>query len=137
MVNFRSLAFGFLVTLVGCTSGPVITLDQIQPKRVYAMTKAKTLEALRFFSLKEGFTVTSAEEEAGRFIGHRVSSARDPNSGDAITMQVRLTALDSLHTEVLPVFRYSIPTTNLTREEEGVLVDCYLSLFRVLENSSE
>jgi hypothetical protein len=130
------LFFG-LGAFVGCSSSSTVTLDQIQTKRAFAMTKVKAVESLRFFALKEGFIVDSAEEEAGRFFAHRVISGRDPNSGDMLVMNVKFTALDNKHTEVLAHFTHSKATSVQTREEEGMLVDCYLALFRELEGASD
>ena len=137
MITQRTLILFVIGTLIGCSAGPTVGLDQIQPKRIFVTTKAKALETLRFFTLKEGFIVDSAEEEAGRFFAHRIISGRDPNSGDMLVMNVKLTALDNKRTEVLAHFTHSKATSTHTREEEGMLVDCYLSLFRELESASE
>ena len=135
MAILRAVATIGLLFLVGCSSGPTLNLDQIQQKRVFALTRENAVDATRIFARKEGFIVDSIEDETGRFVGHRVVATRGRESR-TIIMNLRITAVDSGHTEVLTRFTFAQMSQTATREEEGMLIDCYYSLYQILESAA-
>jgi hypothetical protein len=135
MATLRTIASFALLLLAGCSSGPTVSLDQIQQKRVFALTRVSTVDAIRFFTVKEGFKVDSIEDETGRFIAHRVNAARGSESRTVI-MNVKVFSVDDGHTEVHTRFTFSQLSQTPSKEEEGILVDCYMALYQTLESAS-
>jgi hypothetical protein len=134
-----SFSFVLLSTLFisGCSTGPSLSLRDIQPKRVFHLTRTEAFEAARLFSLKEGFRIDSQEEETGRVVGHATLQARPSvEAGRLVVMNLRIHEVDPEHTEVNTRFTFSSVSDALTREEENILVDFYVNLYSYFEQSS-
>jgi hypothetical protein len=135
----NNLAFILLPILIicGCSSGPTLRLQDIQPKRVFPMTRSEAFETVRAFAIREGFRLDSKEEETGRIVGHATLQAKPSvEEGKVVIMHLRIHEVDPEHTEVNPRFTFSSVGDALTREEENILVDFYLNLYGCLEEKS-
>lgn len=125
------------VLLAGCSSAPRLTLSQIQPNRVFALTKEAVFETVRFCAIKQEIRIQSQEFESGRIIGYRTYTYRDSPDPKVIIMKLKITPIDPLHTEVQASFTFSRMADALTREEENLLADEYLTLFDYLERKAK
>jgi hypothetical protein len=122
----------------GCSTGPALTLRDIQPKRVFHLTRTEAFETARLFGLKEGFRIDSQEEETGRVVGHATLQARPSvEAGRLVVMNLRIHEVDSAHTEVTSRFTFSSVSDALTREEESILVDYYVNLYSYFEQKAQ
>ncbi len=127
-----------VVLLSGCSSGPSLTLQDIQPKRVFHLTRAEVFEVVRLFGLKEGFRLDSMEEETGRIVGHcTLQASPGVPVNKMIIMNLRVYPVDSERSEVNARFTFSSLGDALTREEENILVDYYQNLYGVLERNAQ
>ncbi len=127
-----------VLLLSGCSQGPSLTLKDIQPKRVFHLTRPEVFEVVRLFGLKEGFRIDSMEEETGRVIGHcTLQASAGAAASKVIIMNLRVFPVDSERSEVNARFTFSSLGDALTREEENILVDHYQNLFGVLERNAQ
>ena len=94
------------------------------------------MDAIRIFARKEGFIVDSVEDETGRFLAHRVVATRSSESR-MIIMNVKVATVDPGHTEVQTRFTFSQLSQTPSRDEEGMLIDCYISLYQMLESAPD
>jgi hypothetical protein len=124
------------VVLGGCSSAPRLTLSQIQPNRVFALSKETVFETIRFCAIKQEIRIQSQEFESGRVIGYRTYTYRDLPEPKMIIMKLKITPIDPAHTEVQASFTFSKMADALTREEENMLVDEYVTLFDYLERKA-
>jgi hypothetical protein len=125
------------VLLAGCSSAPRLTLSQIQPNRVFALTKETAFETIRFCAIKQEIRIQSLEFESGRIIGYRTYSYRDQPDPKVIIMKLKVSSIDPGHTEVQASFTFSKFADALTKEEENMLVDEYVTLFDYLERKAQ
>ncbi len=120
-----------------CSTGPRQSLKDIPTTRVFKLTRSQLLDAVRVYSVKEGFSLESSEVESGRIIGRRTLQATqlgDPSK--LIIMNLRLVSVDAAHCEVTSWFRFSSVGNALTREEESILRDCYVTLYDELDREA-
>lgn len=125
-----------LLLLPSCSSTPHLTLDQIQPKRVFALPRPVVLESIRLFARSQEFRLDSFEEETGRVIGHRTHRLPSANENKMVIMNLRVYPVDTEHTEVNAKFGFTSTSDALTRDEESILVDAYTALYDFLERKS-
>jgi len=130
----RLLVPALSLFLACCASSPRLTLQQIQPVRVFQLTKAEVFETVRFFAIKEGFSLDSFEQETGRIIGHRTNPATaSGETSKMIIIHLKVIPADSGYSEVTSKFAFSSLGDSLTREEEETLADLYSHLYDYLE----
>jgi hypothetical protein len=132
-------AFLFLAFLLsGCSSGPRMTLQQIQQKRVFHLTRGQVFETVRFFCVKEAFRIDSFDEESGRIIGHRTyQSGPSSDIGKMVIMNLRVIPVEPEISEVTSRFSFSSVNDALSREEEEILLVCYTTLYDHLEQKAK
>ena len=131
-----AILLGVLI-LSGCSMAPSLTLKDIQPTRVFHLTRAEAFDAVRFFGIKESFRVDRVDEENGQILGHSVYQARPTSEANKlIVMNVRISAVDAEQSQVNASFGFSSVGDALTREEESILVSHYQNLFDLLESRS-
>jgi hypothetical protein len=127
-----------ILLLAGCSQTQHLSLEQIQPVRVFTMTKGDALETARLYCVKEGFRVDSFEEETGRVIAHRTQQeVTSVETGKMIIMNLRIVAVDAQHTEVTTRFTYSSVNDALNREQQEILADCYTLLYYYLDQKAK
>ena len=120
-----------------CSTGPRQSLKEIPTTRVFKLSRPQVLDAVRVYSVKEGFSLESSEEESGRIIGRRtLQSAQMGDPSKLIIMNLRLAPVDSAHCEVTSWFRFTSVGNALTREEENILRDCYITLYDELDREA-
>ena len=138
MKQFVTASLLTAILLTGCASGPGLSIKDIQPKRVFRLTRTEVFDAVRLFGIREGIRLASMDEESGRIIGHCTLQGRtNAVEGKMIIMNLRVYPVDSSHSEVNARFTFSSLTDALTREEESMLVDYYQNLYSFLERKAE
>jgi hypothetical protein len=127
-----------ILLFAGCSQTQHLSLEQIQPVRVFTLAKADALETARVFCVKEGFRVDSFEDETGRVIAHRTQQeVTSDQTGKMIIMNLRIVEIDPLHTEVTTRFTYSSVNDALTREQKEILADCYTLLYYYFDQKAK
>ena len=126
-----------VVLVCGCSSSPSLNLSQVQPRRIFALTKEAVFDAVRFYAMKQDFNIQSQELERGRILGYRTFVYRESPDPKVVIMNLKVTLIDRTHTEVLASFTFSKMNDALTREEENILVDEYGTLFNYLESKAD
>lgn len=123
--------------IADCSTGPRTSLKDIPTTRVFKLTRTQLLDAVRVYSVKEGFSLESSELESGRIIGRRtLQAAQMGDPSKLIIMNLRLASVDSTHCELTSWFRFSSVGNALTREEEDILRDCYITLYDELDREA-
>jgi len=127
-----------ILLLAGCSQTQHLSLEQIQPVRVFTLAKADALETARLYCVKEGFRLDSFEEGTGRVIAHRTQQEVTSNqTGKMIIMNLRIVEIDPLHTEVTTRFTFSSVNDALSREQKEILADCYTLLYYYFDQKAK
>jgi len=127
-----------ILLLAGCSQTQHLSLEQIQPVRVFTLAKADALETARLYCVKEGFRLDSFEEGTGRVIAHRTQQEVTSNqTGKMIIMNLRIVAVDPQHTEVTTRFTFSSVNDALSREQKEILADCYTLLYYYFDQKAK
>jgi len=133
---------GVLLLVWGCASSSRQRLEDVVPDRVYHRPFKEVFEAIRLYSLKEGFTLDRYGEEAGRVIGHKVTSssseARQLSSIGAtstlVVMNLKMRRVGEGETAVTVNFAFENGHVVVSREEESILLDCYNTFFDFMKD---
>ena len=128
------LVLAFLLTLAGCATTERIPLSQLQTKRMFKLDRTTVLETVRLFALREEFRISSFEESTGRVIGHKKMQTRAGETGKTIVMNLRVNDLEPKVTEVDARFAYYEHQGEMSKDDESMLVDCYVMLFGILSD---
>ena len=134
-----------MAALPGCSTGSRETLSDVNPTRVYRSGVHDVFEAIRAYSLREEFRLDRFGEEAARIIGHKnaQSSSRQgrefsiATTAMMIVMNVKAKRLSPEETELVVNFSFETGHGTVTREEEGMLMECYTSFFSALDGQFE
>ena len=132
-----------LVLAGGCASMARQRLEDVTPNRVYHRPFTEVFEAIKLYSIKEGFKLDRYGEDAGRVIGHKSTTS----SGDArqlssigetatmVVMNLKMRKMGADQTEVLVNFAFENGHVVVSREEESILLDCYSTFFDYMKDS--
>jgi hypothetical protein len=93
----------------------------------------KLMEAVRVFTIRELFKISSFEEETGRILAFRNTMTSRAEDAKTIIMHVNIIATSPTTCEVNARFTYSRPSAVLSKDDESVLTDCYIGLFDLLD----
>jgi hypothetical protein len=146
-MNMTRATFFFIASLLiagGCASMSRQRLEDIKPNRVYHKPFADVSQAIRLYSLKEGFRLDRYGEDAGRIIGHKNTTSspegRQMSSiGETTTMVVmnlKMRRLTPEDTEILVNFAFENGHVVVSREEESILLDCYSTFFDFMQENA-
>jgi hypothetical protein len=110
---------------------------------VYHCPYPSVFEAVKLYSLKEGFTLDRYGAEAGRIIGHmntRSSGEGRPMSSIGktammVVMNLKMRKASENDTEILVNFSFENGHVVVSREEELILLDCYSRFFNFMNES--
>lgn len=130
-----------MAVMQGCSSTSRESLSDVNPTRQYRAGVHDIFEAIRAFSLKDEFRLDRFGEEAGRIIGHKnaQSSSRQgrefsvATTAMMIVMNVKAKRLSDTETEIVVNFAFESGHGTVTREEEGMLLDCYSTFLNTLD----
>jgi hypothetical protein len=128
-----------LLFLAGCTSGPRMTLKDINPNRTYKGEYSKVMDAIRVYGAKEAFRIDKFDREGGTVVGYRNYTASPDevgaSRGKVIVMHLSITTASPQETSVNASFRRVEDQGTPTRQDEADLVDCYRSFFDLMDAS--
>ena len=141
MTKFTVLSIPLLFTLYGCAPSSQVNLSDINPKRTYQAGFEDLIDAVKIYSLKEGFRLDRSSEEAGRVIGHKNTSSASVQGREfsvattamMIIMNLKMTRISNDETEMTVHFAFESGHVYVTKEEEGMLVECYSTLLAYLD----
>jgi len=133
-------AIVLLVLLHGCTAHRE-SLSDVNPTRQYVTRVGELFEAIRAYTESESFHLDRFGEEAGRIIAHKnaQSSSRQgrefsiATTAMMIVMDVKVKRLSETTTEMVVNFGFETGHGTVTREEEGMLYECYSTFLRALD----
>jgi len=143
MTHATALAMGVMLVLSGCASSRQ-RLEDVIPDRVYHRPFKELFEAIRLYSLKEGFKLDRYGEDAGRVIGHKNTSS----SGEArqlsslsetttmVVMNLKMRRLGENETGITVNFAFENGHVVVSREEESILLDCYNTFFDFMKDNA-
>lgn len=130
-----------LFLIAGCAMPARESLDKINPTRDYRTDLATVMQAARSFSLKEGFKIERFEQDYGRVMGSKRTIGRgldntsmNPDSR-MIVMDLKLKRTSEKETHLTASFTFGDGQSVATRDEERLLIECYHSLFELLDQT--
>ncbi len=132
-----------LLMLAQCSSRSPMTLEQVPTTRTYQTGVAGVMDAIKLFSVKEGFKLERFEPETGRVIGFKrlaqsLSAPRqtlDTEPSKLVIVNVHLRRLAQDVTELSVHFGFGEGQTAMNRGEETLLVDQYLAFFEFIDST--
>jgi hypothetical protein len=128
------LLTGCAVLLSDCSAPQAISLNQVPRKRTYPAELNAAFDAVRFFCIREGFRLASADQESGRMIARREISGRAQEDPNVIIMNLHVASEAAGRTTVDAQFSYLHLPASMTRAEETQLAEQYVSLFDLLDS---
>jgi len=142
MTRATIVATGILLVLSGCASSRQ-RLEDVVPDRVYHRPFKEVFDAIRLYSIKEGFTLDRYGEDAGRVIGHKNTSssseARQLSSltetAEMVVMNIKMRRAGEKETGVTVNFAFENGHVVVSREEESILLDCYNTFFDFMKDN--
>jgi len=142
MTRATIVATGILLVLSGCASSRQ-RLEDVIPDRVYHRPFKEVFDAIRLYSIKEGFTLDRYGEDAGRVIGHKNTSssgnARQLSSltetAEMVVMNIKMRRAGENETGVTVNFAFENGHVVVSREEETILLDCYNTFFDFMKDN--
>jgi len=142
MTRATALATGVLLVLSGCASSRQ-RLEDVIPDRVYHRPFKEVFDAIRLYSIKEGFTLDRYGEDAGRVIGHKNTSssgeARQLSSltetAEMVVMNIKMRRAGESETGITVNFAFENGHVVVSREEESILLDCYNTFFDFMKDN--
>ena len=142
MTRATIVATGILLVLSGCASSRQ-RLEDVIPDRVYHRPFKEVFDAIRLYSIKEGFTLDRYGEDAGRVIGHKNTSssgnARQLSSltetAEMVVMNIKMRRAGENETGVTVNFAFENGHVVVSREEESILLDCYNTFFDFMKDN--
>ncbi|HTO93359.1 MAG TPA: hypothetical protein VMM80_03280 [Bacteroidota bacterium] len=143
MTHATALAMGAMLILSGCASSRQ-RLEDVIPDRVYHRPFKEVFEAIRLYSLKEGFKLDRYGEDAGRVIGHKNTSssseARQLSSlsetATMVVMNLKMRRMGENETGITVNFAFENGHVVVSREEESILLDCYNTFFDFMKDNA-
>jgi hypothetical protein len=144
MTHATTLFIASILIACGCASSSRERLEDIKPNRVYHRPYPEVFETLQMYSFKEGFKLDRAGEEAGRIIGHKLTSSSDQGRGMSsigqtsmmVVMIVKMKRMAEGDTEVVVNFSFENGHVVVSREEESILLDCYATFFNYMQEKA-
>ena len=137
MKPIATLSTAALFFLSACAPTSTMTLKDINPNRTYKAERAKVMDEVRMYGVKEGFRIDKFDREAGTVVGYRnyatESGAMGSGGGKTILMRLSVTAPSSQETLVNVSFRHVEDQGTPTRQDEADLVECYHTLFDFMD----
>jgi len=143
MTRATALAAGVLLILCGCASTRQ-RLEDVVPDRVYHRPMNEMFEAIRLYSLKEGFVLDRFGEDALRVIGHKHTSSSNEGrqfssvteTTEMIVMYLKLRRVSEHETGITVNFAFENGHVVVSREEESILLDCYNTFFDYMKDNA-
>jgi hypothetical protein len=119
-------------------------LEDIKPNRVYHRPYSEVFESIKMYCLKEGFRLDRYGEEAGRVIGHKLTSSSPEGrqmstigeTSMMVVMNLKMRRMSGGDTEVLVNFSFENGHVVVSREEESILLDCYSTFFDFMKDNT-
>ncbi|HMK38221.1 MAG TPA: hypothetical protein VK569_02695 [Bacteroidota bacterium] len=143
MTHATALFIASLLIAGGCASMSRQRLEDIKPNRVYHKTYPEVFDAVKMYSLKEGFRLDRYGEEAGRVIGHKNTTSSTEGkqmssiaeTAMMVVMNLKMRKVSGTETEILVNFSFENGHVVVSREEEAILLDCYGTFFDFMQES--
>jgi hypothetical protein len=123
-----------------CAPSGRMSLQQINPSRVYKANVPAFYDEVRLFSIGADFRLERFEQESGRVIGHKNLQVSSTEAGlssgttsKRIVMLLKVKAKSATETLVTASFVYGDSQVVLNKSDEAELVSCYTQLFNFLD----
>ncbi len=134
MSKLTMLAILGLSLTLGCASTTnTVSLKDVTTRKVYAIDKIKILDSMPMFCTKHDFVFQGTEPEVGRVRGYKRMETLHEEEARTILMFVYVTQLKDGRSSVEAKFGYDKIEGTPTKHEESQLADCYIALFRYLD----
>jgi hypothetical protein len=130
-----------LLAGVGCAPSERMTLQQINPSRIYKTTVPAFFDEVRLYSIGQDFRLERFEQESGRILGYKNIQVSSSEAGlmsasvrsKKILMVLKVKPKSETETSLVASFVYGDAQVVLSRSDEEELVGCYRELFRHLD----
>lgn len=141
MIKSTMLFVAALLPVLGCAPASTQNLSEINPRRVYRASVSDLMETIKSYSLREGFRLDRFGEEAGRVIAHKITSSSSGQGREfslsttamMIIMNVKMARISETETDFSANFAFETGHVHVTKDEEGMLAECYITLFGLLD----
>jgi hypothetical protein len=142
MTHATTLVIASVLIACGCASSSRERLEDIKPNRVYHRAYADVFESIQMYSLKEGFRLDRYGADAGRVIGHKLTSSSEEGrhmstiaeTSMMVVMNLKMRRTTGGDTEVVVNFAFENGHVVVSREEESILLDCYSTFFEFMKD---
>jgi hypothetical protein len=130
-----------VTALSSCGLPPKMTLEDIDPVRVYNTDKKALYDLVRMFGTKENYKIERFEMESGSIKGHKVLQARNDTRGPLgvtgerlhLVMNLKFESVSPTVTKLTASFAYVEYYGTHSSEDEGILVSEYTNFFSYLD----
>ncbi|MFH0990631.1 MAG: hypothetical protein V1799_11515 [bacterium] len=124
--------------LSACVSSkPGMSLSEVKTRKTYNMDKQQLMELMKIYAKKKDFSVTRWEVESSRVMGYKNMQMLSEINVRRILMYIEILKVAEKKSEVVARFSYQSSDSNLTKEEEVILVELYIALFEFLDEEAK